>query len=305
MISVHNFLSADQIGINLVVVPSQNPVFYHKNIMAKAIRKLIDDARRSDYHELGLDSKGIGDVLEFPDIFKCSRLTRLIMSHNKITILPSNIIDLSNLESLNLFDNHLESVPSTISGLLKLKHLNLGMNKLSELPRGFGSFPMLEVLDLTYNNLTAASLPSNFFLLSQLRALYLGDNEFTVLPSEIGSLSGLQILVLRDNELEELPPEIGKLTRLKELHLQCNQLTYFPPELAGLPLYDTTKTVFKAEGNPLLSELQEKLKIGPKHVFEFLRTSGYALLVSHFKAAPDRPVVEKDKTLKKNRMRKR
>jgi hypothetical protein len=68
MISVHNFLSADQIGINLVVVPSQNPVFYHKNIMAKAIRKLIDDARRSDYHELGLDSKGIGDVLEFPDI---------------------------------------------------------------------------------------------------------------------------------------------------------------------------------------------------------------------------------------------
>lgn len=100
--------------------------------------------------------------------------------------------------------------------------------------------------------------------------------------------------MLRDNDIEELPPEIGKLTKLKELHLQCNQLAYFPPELgirltiylniskvlfdcvAKLNFYDSARSVFRAEGNPLLPDLQEKLKIGPKHILEYLQTAPYA-----------------------------
>ena len=75
--------------------------------MAKAVRKLVDDTRKSGHHELDLDAKGLSDLLEFPelcmfvlfklinfdDLFhwyclllvKCTKLTRLTLSHNKIT----------------------------------------------------------------------------------------------------------------------------------------------------------------------------------------------------------------------------
>ena len=37
-----------------------------------------------------------------------NNITRLVLSHNKISILPPEIVELRNLEYLNLFNNHLE-----------------------------------------------------------------------------------------------------------------------------------------------------------------------------------------------------
>lgn len=121
-------------------------------------------------------------------------VTRITLSHNKITSLPPGIANLTNLEILNLANNHLEELPVSLSGMPKLRILNVSINRLRQLPRGFGAFPVLEVLDLSYNNLSEHTLPGNFFMMETLRALYLGDNDFETVPAEVGNLKNLQIV---------------------------------------------------------------------------------------------------------------
>jgi len=146
-------------------------------------------------------------------------LTRITLTHNKISAVPPALANLNNLEILNLFNNQITELPTSLSSMPKLRILNLGwkfstrslptlhltyllfvfyhrMNKLNALPRGFGAFPVLEVLDLTYNNLNESSLPGNFFMIESLRALYLGDNDFERIPAEIGNLKNLQIVII-------------------------------------------------------------------------------------------------------------
>ena len=94
----------------------------------------------------------------FHDTVILHNLTKLVLSHNKITgtitvatimivgqtagqylpslslslplppslsELPPEIVELRGLEYLNLFNNHLEDLPSTISALPRLKELNI------------------------------------------------------------------------------------------------------------------------------------------------------------------------------------
>lgn len=140
-------------------------------------------------------------------------VTRITLSHNKISVIPPGIANLINLEILNLANNQIEELPVSLSSMPKLRILNVSINKLNTLPRGFGAFPVLEVLDLSYNNLNEHTLPGNFFMMGNLihkqltkvlyvnfyltetlRALYLGDNDFEYLPKEIGNLKNLQIV---------------------------------------------------------------------------------------------------------------
>lgn len=121
-------------------------------------------------------------------------LTRITLSHNKLSVLPPGVANLVNLEILNLSNNHLEELPLSLSSMPKLRILNCSINRLNSLPRGFGAFPVLEVLDLSYNNLNEHTLPGNFFMMETLRALYLGDNDFEFIPPEVKNLKNLQIV---------------------------------------------------------------------------------------------------------------
>uniref|UniRef100_A0A915BXS7 Ras suppressor protein 1 n=1 Tax=Parascaris univalens TaxID=6257 RepID=A0A915BXS7_PARUN len=221
--------------------------------------------------------RGLHSFQDISQIFRNEALTRLTLSHNKITSVPANIADLVNLQVLTLWNNQIEELPTSISSLSKLRILNVGMNRLSILPRGFGSFQALEVLDLTYNNLSERSLPGNFFFMTTLRALYLGDNDFEYLPSDVENLSSLQILVLRENDLLALPKEVAKLYRLKELHIQGNRLTVLPPEIATLDLVGP-KQVFRLENNPWVQPIAEHLRNGPLALMDYLRSDSYKYL---------------------------
>lgn len=94
-------------------------------------------------------------------------ITRLTLSHNKLSTVPAGLANLINLEILNLANNHIEELPVSLSSLPKLRILNVSLNRLYTLPRGFGAFPMLEILDLTYNNLKEQTLPGNFFMMGE------------------------------------------------------------------------------------------------------------------------------------------
>ncbi|CAG5895664.1 unnamed protein product [Menidia menidia] len=192
--------------------------FSEEKKMSKSLKKIVEESRDKNLPEVEMCDRGISNMSDIPGLCKesyalqsgsvvnmafvtLSNITQLVLSHNKITVVPANISELKNLEVLNMFNNQIEDLPTQISSLQKLKHLNLGMNRLNSLPRGFGSFPALEVLDLTYNNLSHSSLPGNFFYLTTLRALYLSDNDFEVLPTDIGKLTKLQIVSQCEHKL--------------------------------------------------------------------------------------------------------
>uniref|UniRef100_A0A914DKQ5 Ras suppressor protein 1 n=2 Tax=Acrobeloides nanus TaxID=290746 RepID=A0A914DKQ5_9BILA len=240
--------------------------------------------------------------------FQNERITRITLSHNKLTTVPPNISDLVGLEYLNLWNNHIEELPPSISSLPNLKILNVGMNRLNKLPRGFGSFAKLEILDLTYNNLKEQSLPGNFFFMPTLRALYLGDNDFESFPEDVHNLSNLQILVLRENDLIDLPRQLATLDKLRELHIQGNRLQVVPPELGALDLIDnnkkqSTKTL-RVENNPWISPLKEAfLRGGVDEFWTYVRSDNYKRLYDTHPKGVGSPPPKRNKDKKISRGR--
>merc|ERR1711942_331922 len=263
---------------------------------SKIIKKTLEEAAGVQNAELDFSDKSLVSLeQDMSRMWAMKNVTRLTLSHNRISELPPAIANLENVEILNLFNNCLEEVPVSLSGMPKLRILNLGINKLNNLPRGFGSFPSIEVLDLSYNNLSENSLPSNFFIMSTLRALYLSDNEFETLSPEVKNLRNLRILALRDNELVDVPQELG------ELHLQGNRLTVLPPTLGSLDFL-SSRSILKLDNNPWVPPIEDQLMLGVSHVIEYIRTETYTYLYSrHIQANVPPPEKNKERSSKLSR----
>ncbi|KAK0417074.1 hypothetical protein QR680_012820 [Steinernema hermaphroditum] len=252
------------------------------------------DVREDNAEEIEHIDRGIISINDISFNFQNYNLTRLTLSHNKLSSIPQNISELVNLEVLTLWNNLIEELPTSISSLPRLRCLNVGMNRLTILPRGFGSCPSLEVLDLTYNNLSERSLPGNFFFIRTLRALYLSDNDFEYFPADVEHLKNLQILALRENDLLELPAELGSLPKLRELHIQGNRLRMLPPEMGKLDLVGP-KQVCRLEHNPWIGPLAEQLHNGGATAFwEYIRSSENYQFIYGKECAAQSPVPAKN-----------
>jgi small GTP-binding protein len=160
---------------------------------------------------------------------KASGATWLDLRNQRLTTLPSEIGQLTNLIELNLCGNKLTALPPEIGQLRNLQKLNLWGNKLTMLPSELFLLVNLIYLDLRNNQLTA--LPSELFKLANLTWLDLGLNRLITLPPEIGQLTNLTWLDLGDNRLTTLPLEICQFTKLERLWLDDNPLTTPPPEI--------------------------------------------------------------------------
>ncbi len=165
-------------------------------------------------------------------IGQLSQLEKLDLCNNRLTSVPEWIGRLSKLENLDLSFNQLTAIPQQIGQLSKLKELNLMYNQLTSLPQQIGQLSQLEKLDLNNNKFTA--LPEQIGQLSQLEWLYLNSNQFTSIPEQIVQLSQLVFLGLKNNQLTSIPPQLGRLSKLRELNLSYNQLNSIPLELSQL-----------------------------------------------------------------------
>ena len=126
------------------------------------------------------------------------------------------------ITNLNLHNNKLTQLPVEIGQLSQLTVLDVSYNKLTNLPAEIGQLTQLTTLHLSLNKLT--HLPVEIGQLTQLTILYLYDNNITQLPVEIGQLTQLTDLDLSDNNLTQLPVEIGHLTQLTKLNLYDNMI---------------------------------------------------------------------------------
>ena len=107
------------------------------------------------------------------------RVTELSLTVNRLSgEMPSELGDLTNLESLRLGGNQLTGeIPPELDSLANLEWLNLGGNQLTgEIPAALGNLANLEWLEL-YNNQLSGEIPAALGGLANLEWLELGGNQ--------------------------------------------------------------------------------------------------------------------------------
>ncbi|KAH9666243.1 protein kinase domain-containing protein [Citrus sinensis] len=157
------------------------------------------------------------------------RVTVLNISSLNLTgTIPSQLGNLSSLQSLNLSFNRLSgSIPSAIFTMYTLKNVSFHENQLSgQIPANIcSSLPFLEFFSLS-KNMFHGGIPSTLSNCTYLRILSLAYNDFSgAVPREIGNSTKLKILYLGRNRLQgEIPREFGNLAELELMWLSENNL---------------------------------------------------------------------------------
>jgi len=183
-------------------------------------------------------------------------LRELKLRMNSIETLPSNIINLTNLQLLDVSQNELLAYLPAINQLptvntLRLDYINVRsslarlipapyLRKLSAKHMSITSIPVpfcytasqLQVLSLSHNSLRI--VPRAIEYLFALHVLELSRNLLESLPASIGDLKNLCILDLENNSLRDLPDSMQNLTNLSILMLSKNKFTSFPPCITKL-----------------------------------------------------------------------
>ncbi|MBF0466315.1 MAG: leucine-rich repeat domain-containing protein [Nitrospirae bacterium] len=172
------------------------------------------------------------DVLQLIQTCYEKNASELNLSYKKLTELPPEIGELTNLKELYIHNNRLLSLPPEIEKLTNLQILWVGNNHLTNLPAELGKLTNLTVLRLNNNNLT--ELPSEIENLTKIQTLWINENLLTSLPPGIENLTKLQTLWLNGTLLAELSPDIGKLTNLKLLSIDGNRLKTLPADMKNL-----------------------------------------------------------------------
>ncbi|GAY66422.1 hypothetical protein CUMW_248620, partial [Citrus unshiu] len=187
------------------------------------------------------------------------RVTVLNISSLNLTgTIPSQLGNLSSLQSLNLSCNRLSgSIPSAIFTIYTLKYVSFRENQLSgafssfifnksslqhldfshntlsgEIPANIcSSLPFLDFLSLQ-ENMFHGGIPSTLSNCTYLQKLGLVYNNFSgAIPKEIGNLTKLKILYLGGG----IPQELGNLAKLEMLQLfQNNLIGEIPLEIGNL-----------------------------------------------------------------------
>jgi len=196
----------------------------------KELLQIIEQAKENKSAELDLSFKKLTELPK--EIAQLTNLKSLYLNHNQLSKLPKEITQLTNLQSLYLGYNQLTEFPKEITQLKKLQWLDLSNNHVRELPKEIAQLTNLQSLYLDHNQLT--ELPKEIAQLIYLLSLNLRGNQICALSKEVTQLKNLQELALNNNLLSELPKEIAQLSYLLSLSLGGNQLKELPKEINQL-----------------------------------------------------------------------
>lgn len=146
--------------------------------------------------------------------------TFINLSRLDLTDLPDNLFDETwAVTKLDLSFNQLTQLPSSIEKLQNLRELWINNNNLMSLPVNLGLLPLLTRLEVNHNNLIELCEfgPNGFF-----NILNASDNKLTYVPDSVGNLINLSILNLKSNNLTELPETMVNLKGLQVADLTGN-----------------------------------------------------------------------------------
>ncbi|KAI8346761.1 hypothetical protein BD560DRAFT_411226 [Blakeslea trispora] len=167
-------------------------------------------------------------LFELPVDFvqRCTSLSKLYLSNNDYTVLPSATQHIASLEHLHISGNQLHDLDhARLDKLSQLRTLRAINNKLETLPEAFGScFQHLTTLFISNNSFT--KFPMVICQITSLAYLDISFNKIQMFPEEIGQLTNLIGLFAIANRITGgLPSSLMNLTKLRELDLRQNLIS--------------------------------------------------------------------------------
>lgn len=194
--------------------------------------------------------------------------TILSLSSNRISTLPSQLVQFKNIELINAEHNQFYQIPTTLSRLPKLNTLKISHNSLSllTLPR----LVNLTHLDLSHNRINNIS-DGSFNNLTQLKTLDLSYNFIKVVSlKSVQNLDNLEIFLLNNNQLVDIPRGILTLKSLQIINVRDNHITKFSGPITLPP-----NTEIQADGNPIVKSYFSRILSKPNLVPISRRVSNF------------------------------
>ena len=167
-----------------------------------------------------LDSPALSNI---GGVGKMSKIKTIDITNACIIEIPTEIANLTNLESLSSRSSFLKRLPVELFTLPILKHLDLKSNLLSELSYFVGNLKHLTHLNISDNAIKR--LPVEIGKLTNLKEFYANMCYLTELPDEIGNLKNLETLSITFNFLSSLPTTLNNMANLKYLYITGNEIT--------------------------------------------------------------------------------
>lgn len=184
------------------------------------------------------DTPGADKLTTIPDeVLELTQLESLDLSHNAITSIPKSIARLKNLNKLILYRNLLTELPKEILHIENLFSLNVSGNPLKTVPSWFPKLKNLKELDLSFTGSTSDSSISNLERISgleNLTSLSFNNVGLTTIPRWLLNLQNLEELSLGFNQLTSIPEWLSQLPNLKKLYLNGNRLNTIPMWITGM-----------------------------------------------------------------------
>ncbi|EPR78394.1 Leucine rich repeat protein, partial [Spraguea lophii 42_110] len=161
-------------------------------------------------------------------LFSLTTLKILIISINKISIIPSEIIKMTGLEILNINHSYdLEKINVNLCKLKNLKALDLSFNRSLFANGNFIDYSIHSDCHLDTNNSYCDENSSvykhdeTFFRLKNLRIC---NNSLSLFPSYFQNFVNLEELDISANDFEKIPHEIYSFSKLKKLEINHNRI---------------------------------------------------------------------------------
>lgn len=190
-----------------------------QNILGNTIinpQKIKDIEKLTQLQKIDLSSKNL-DVLNNIEFSNLNSLTHIDFSNNQMNHM-NNLLICTSLTYLNLDNNNITIIPSNISDLQNLEFLSVAHNRLSSV-NSLNSLSNLQTLNLSNNS----SLNSSIELPISLTSLNLSN---TMISSTIGLnlLVNLEIFKMKETQITSID-DITNLSNLTTIDVSFNNIT--------------------------------------------------------------------------------
>jgi len=146
---------------------------------------------------LSIDSlnqiEGITKVKDLPE--GNSEVVKIVLKRERLTIIPPQIFDYTNLQYLDLSKNKIDSISPDIAKLKNLQVLILSKNQIDAFPYEIFLLSNLVILEANSNGVNYIS--PNIKMLTKLKSLDLWNTNVTTFPDEMTVLENLEVIDLR------------------------------------------------------------------------------------------------------------
>lgn len=213
----------------------------------------IESAKTENKRELKLSGVQISERIDAngldQTIFQLNAINLLTISETSLKIVPSEISNLTNLQTLLLYGNEIKSLPNSIGLLDKLKVLDVSRNQLDSIPSEIANLTQLTTINLSNNALEQfPSLPNSV----KLSVIDLSNNKLNAFPDVCHENNAvLADFLIKGNLIEEIPSELIHLVSLKHLSLANNKIKTVPKLLADMAKLKGMHFIYRSCCEPL------------------------------------------------------